>query len=179
MRQTVHKMFWVWEFEKEEKWLNEMAAKGLCLVSIGFCRYDFEECTPGEYNIRLELLDNMPTAAESRKYISFVEDTGAEYLGSVMRWAYFRKKTSDGAFDLFSDNASRISHLNRIMLFLAVIGISNFLIGCSNLCIFFLHLSSANIYGVVNIILSLIILYGWFRLKSKRDRLKKEQQVFE
>ena len=22
---TLHKWFWVWEFEKEERWLNEMA----------------------------------------------------------------------------------------------------------------------------------------------------------
>ena len=41
MRQTIHKLFWAWEFDKEEKWLNEMAARGLCLVSIGFCKYEF------------------------------------------------------------------------------------------------------------------------------------------
>lgn len=26
MRRTVHKWFWVWDFDKEEKWLNIMAA---------------------------------------------------------------------------------------------------------------------------------------------------------
>ncbi len=30
-------MFLVWDFDKEEKWLNEMAAKGLALTSVGFC----------------------------------------------------------------------------------------------------------------------------------------------
>ena len=27
-RKTIRKWFWVWEFEKEENWLNEMAANG-------------------------------------------------------------------------------------------------------------------------------------------------------
>jgi hypothetical protein len=34
-------LFWVWDFDKEEKWLNEMAAKGLSLVSVGFYKYEF------------------------------------------------------------------------------------------------------------------------------------------
>ena len=48
MRQTIHKLFWVWDFDKEEKWLNEMAAKGLSLVSVGFCKYEFSDRVPGD-----------------------------------------------------------------------------------------------------------------------------------
>ena len=86
MRRTIRKLFWVWDFDQEEKWLNEMAAKGLRLVAVGFCRYVFEEGRPGEYHIRLELLENWPTSPEGARYIRFVEETGAEYIGSVMRW---------------------------------------------------------------------------------------------
>ena len=42
MRKTIRKWFWAWDFEKEEKWLNEMAAKGLALVGVGFCKYEFD-----------------------------------------------------------------------------------------------------------------------------------------
>ena len=52
-------IFWAWNFDKEEKWLNEMAAKGLCLISVGLFRYDFEDCEPGEYQIRMQLLKNV------------------------------------------------------------------------------------------------------------------------
>lgn len=69
-----------------------MSEKGLQLVSVGFCKYVFDEGAPGEYDVRLELLENWPMHPESTRYIKFIEDTGAEYLGSVMRWAYFRKK---------------------------------------------------------------------------------------
>ena len=33
MRQVIRKWFWAWEFDKEEAWLNDMAAKGKALVS--------------------------------------------------------------------------------------------------------------------------------------------------
>ena len=82
MRKTVRKWFWVWDFDKEEQWLNEMAAKGLALVGTGFCRYDFEECVPGAYQVRLELLENQLQHAESQQYIRFLEETGVEQAGN-------------------------------------------------------------------------------------------------
>lgn len=50
MRKIIHKAIFAWNFDKEEKWLNEMAAKGLCLISVGFCKYEFEDCEPGEFH---------------------------------------------------------------------------------------------------------------------------------
>ena len=76
MRQTIHKCFFVWDFDKEEQWLNEMAAKGLALVSVGFCKYEFEDCVPGEYRVCLQLLDKLPRHPEMQKYIEFMEETG-------------------------------------------------------------------------------------------------------
>ena len=91
MRRIIKKFFFVWDFDKEEKWLNEMAAKGLALVSTGFCKYEFEDSLPGEYKICLQLLDKMPSHPEIRKYIEFMEETGAEQVGSFTRWVFFRK----------------------------------------------------------------------------------------
>ena len=179
MRKIVHKLFWVWEFEKEEKWLNEMSAKGLCLIAVGFCRYEFEECEPGGYNIRLELLDNLPRSVEGESYLSFVEETGAECVGSYLRWVYFRKKTTDGTFDLFSDNTSRIKYLNRIMNFVLILAALNFFAGCYNLWVFFAYNFSINLYGTVNLVLTLLCIHGWFKLYLMRNKLKKEKQVFE
>ena len=66
MRTTVRKWFWGWDFDKEEAWLNEMAAKGLALVSVGLGRYEFEETEPREYRVAMELLEHLPTHPESR-----------------------------------------------------------------------------------------------------------------
>lgn len=179
MRKTVHKAFAVWNYDKEEKWLNEMAAKGLCLVSVGFCRYDFEECLPGEYTVQMELLKNSPKHPESEKYIKFIEETGAEHIGNFKNWVYFRKKTADGEFKLYSDKRSVIKQLNLIISAIALILISNITIGISNIYFFFTSDFAFNLIGFLNLALALIMLYGCIRLIRKRNQIKKEQQIFE
>lgn len=47
MKQVIRKLFI--NFEKEEKWINNIAAKGLNFIDYSFSRYLFEEGTPGEY----------------------------------------------------------------------------------------------------------------------------------
>ena len=177
MIHTVHKFSWGWNFDKEEKWLNEMAAKGLALRSVGFCRYDFEDCLPGEYKVRLELLQN-GSRAETEKYIGFLEETGVEHIGNVARWAYFRKKTTE-EFDLFSDNASREKYLTRIIRLIGLIGLMNLYIGCYNLFLYFKYDMSGNLLGLINLALALLCVYGVFRLWRKRKILRQEQQIFE
>ena len=179
MRKVIRKCFLAWQFDQEEKWLNEMASKGLGLVAIGFCRYEFEQCTPGEYQYRIELLGHKPTHPESVQYIKFVEDTGAEQIGSYMRWVYFRKKTDNGSFDLFSDNASRIRHLGRIIALLVAVNIFNICVGCYNVFLAIAWDSAANYCGFANLAIGALIFKGIFKLWRRRKQLKKEQQIFE
>ena len=47
---------WVWQWQKEENWINAMAAKGLLLTEVGFCRYEFEEGEPGAYQYCMQML---------------------------------------------------------------------------------------------------------------------------
>ncbi len=180
MRKVIHKVFLAWQAEKEEAWLNEMAAKGLALVAVGYCRYEFEDCTPGEYQYRIELLKFAPAHPESQQYIKFIEDTGAEQVGSYMRWVYFRKKTSDGPFDLFSDLSSRITHLSRIISLL--IGLSIFNAGAAlyNLIIAFSFPSLINgIAGGISIAVEIPLLIGILKLNAQRNKMKKDQKIFE
>ena len=85
MRQVIRKWFWAWEFDKEEQWLNDMAAQGKVLLSVRYATYEFEDSQPGEYAIRLEMLEKFPGSEESQQYIEFVESTGAEFVGKVMK----------------------------------------------------------------------------------------------
>lgn len=183
MRKTIHKFFWIWNFDKEEEWLNEMAKKGFSLVSVGFYRYTFEACLPGEYHICLEMLENFPAHSKSVSYINFLEETGAEYIGSVIHWVYFRRKTIDGEFKLFSDNTSRIKYLNRLLSFLTIIALLEFWIGEINISHSFedgmiIDLGRL-IGGSLCICLGLLFVYGFLRINQKKQRLKKEQQLFD
>lgn len=124
MRHVVYKYFSIGAYEKEEKWLNEMSAKGMQLVDVSFgIRYVFEEGISGEYIYRLELLENLPSNVESIAYLRFLEETGVEHVASYLRWVYLRKKASDGSFEIYSDIDSKIKHYKRICTFANVISI--------------------------------------------------------
>lgn len=179
MRTIIHKCFFIWNFDKEEKWLNEMAAKGLCLVSVGFCKYEFEDCLPGEYRICLQLLDKMPKHPESQKYIDFMEETGAEHVGTFTRWVYFRKKASEGDFELFSDHTSRFKYLTSIVSFIALIVGLNLYIGLYNLFLVFFLDSPFNYVGLLNLAIALFGIPGTIKLWKKRKHMKQEAQLFE
>lgn len=165
-RKTIFKCFWVWDFEKEERWLNEMAMNGLKLVGVGFCRYTFEKCEPGEYTIRLEMHNSDDT------YLSFMEETGAEYIGRMVQWIYFRKKTELGQFDIFSDIDSRIKHLDKIGKMLTAIGILNLGIGIMN------TINSPHC-GWINLLCATLLMYALGRIHGKKEALEQERQLHE
>lgn len=165
-RKTIRKWFWVWDFEKEERWLNVMAQTGWLLDSVGFATYRFVPCTPGEYAVRLEM------HPRDKSYIQFMQDTGAEYIGRMCQWVYFRKKTQDGTFDLFSDLDSRIAHLDRIGKMLALIGVANFLLGITNS----IHVSSI---GWVNLVCATLLMYALGRIHGKKEALEEKRRLTE
>lgn len=179
MRKTVYKWFWAWEFDKEEKWLNEMAAKGLTLVSMHFFKYMFEETDPGEYQIRIELLEKHPTHPESEKYIRFIEETGAEQVSSWIDWVYFRKKTADGPFELFSDNTSRVRMLNRVIGLLTTLLVLCLASGGYNLFLYFLWGNTVSLVGLLPLAVSVLLGIGLWRILKKKKTLAKEQTLFE
>ena len=84
MKKVIHKWFIDWE--KEEAWINKMASQGLALTAIGFFRFEFEECVPGEYQYRCELLDNLPNHPESERYIRFVEKFPMNAAGKILKY---------------------------------------------------------------------------------------------
>ncbi len=170
-RRVIRKWFWVWEFDKEEVWLNEMARRGWILDGVGFCKYTFVESEKGEYAVRLEMLENAPSSVEGQDYIDFVEETGAEYIGNVMKWVYFRQKAVNGEFDLFSDIASRTKHLDKIMRVPAIIGAANLLIGIGNLRFGGL--------GWINIACAALLGYACWQLHKKKEKLQKDRTLHE
>ena len=180
MRQVIRKWFWAWEFDKEEQWLCDMAAQGKTLVSARYITYEFEDSQPGEYAVRLEMLKDAPDSAEGKAYIEFVESTGAEHVGKVMKWVYFRKKTADGPFELHGDNHTRIRHLGGIIRLLLPLAAVNVGCGAYNLCIGVAWGSVVNIVcACVSAAVSGLLFRGIWKLKEKKKQLEKEAQLYE
>ena len=180
MRQVIRKRFWAWEFDKEEQWLNDMAALGKTLVSARYATYEFEDSAPGEYAVRLEMLEHKPDSPEGQEYIVFVESTGAEYVGCVMKWLYFRKKVADGPFELHGDNATRIKHLTGIIRLLKPLGIFNAGCGVYNLYIGIAWGSPVNVVCAgLSAAVAVLLWKGLTKLNEKKKQLEKEAQLFE
>ncbi|MBK5261534.1 MAG: DUF2812 domain-containing protein [Peptostreptococcaceae bacterium] len=114
MKTVIWKAYY--NYEKEEKWLNEMSAKGLALTDYSWCRYVFEEKPNNLYTYRIELLEHFSGHPESQNYIKFLDENGVECVATYMRWAFLRKKTSEGPFDIYSDNESKLAHFKRLNL---------------------------------------------------------------
>ena len=164
---TVYRLFAEWSFDKEEEWINSMAQEGWTLKKVGFCKYEFERTEPGEYITRLALHD------ADEEYMELMRESGAEYVGRVLQWLYFRKKAELGEFELFSDIDSRIAHLNRISCVL--IGLGFAIVAVSFAC----GVNSADIAGRINLLCACVIFYGLGRVHGKKEALERERRIRE
>lgn len=69
MKLVIRKAFF--DFEKEEKFLNDMSANGLALTDYSWCKYVFEDAPKNEYIYRLELLETPFSHPKSQEYIQW------------------------------------------------------------------------------------------------------------
>lgn len=175
---TIKKWFWAWDFDKEEQWLNDMAAKGLAMVDhTGIIGYQFEECAPDEYIYRLELLEDDPQSEKGQEYVAFLEETGAEKIGQYMRWCYFRRKAELGGFDLFSDFDSRMKHISRVQGLVLLVML---LESPQGIHIISAEFGSVQFWGsTVCLCLSILCAIGWLALQRKKMRLARERKISE
>ncbi|MEG0472636.1 MAG: DUF2812 domain-containing protein [Solibacillus sp.] len=117
---------------KEEEWINKMAAQGWHFKRIFLRLYFFEKGEKGEYIYRCDLLNNFGMGKEVQEYIQFVESTGAELVYKKLHWVYFRQHRALGKFELYSDSASKLGYLNRMLVLNGKVGLFNLLLAIVN-----------------------------------------------
>ena len=183
MKKIIRKAFV--DFEKEENWINQMAREGWAMTDYSWCRYAFEDCEPGAYVYRIELLPDLAGHPKSRAYVDFVESTGAKEVARYGRWVYFRKQSGEGGFDLFSDLGSRLAHYRRVYQFWLVLAIAELLIGFSNVSTGLGNLaaghSGANLFmGLPLLLIGLLMLFRLaLPIRRKMALLKRELDIRE
>ncbi|MFF2449457.1 DUF2812 domain-containing protein [Neobacillus sp. NPDC058068] len=111
------------DFEKEAKWLNEMASEGYELVgkSLG---YRFRKSKPNHANIKIDYRI-FKKQADFVDYCTLFEDSGWEHLAGTKSSGtqYFKKVSKDADEDIFSDidsKAGRYKRLSQMYLSLAM-----------------------------------------------------------
>ncbi|KUP26367.1 DUF2812 domain-containing protein [Paenibacillus sp. DMB5] len=183
------------DFEKEEEWLNEMAAKGLALSEYSWARYTFEESGKGEYIYRIEMLKEDPKGPEAAEYLQFMKETGAELVPtgkwlwgtlnySNLRWVIFRRKASEGAFTIYSDIDSKIKHYKRIHSLWMSLAVMELIIGFFNIALMLVNnptaLNRINfVMGLLLIVLALFFISMGRSIRKKITRLQNDQLIRE
>jgi len=185
VRHTTFKFFY--NYEKEERWINSMSAKGMALVDYFWTRYVFEEDEPGKYIYKIEFLDKMGSKnIENIAYVNFLEDLGVECVGIYMHWATLRKEAKDGPFELYTDLNSRIKSCRKISrwwlslaAFEGAIGVYELILAGIQLSIG--HFSLLSIIIFPSVIMAFAILFfslGW-TVRNKLKELIKETNIYE
>ena len=178
------------DFEKEEEWLNKMVAEGLAMTHYTLGRYSFEECAPGEYIYRIELLGRRATHPDKVKYIQFMEESGAEHVDSYLNWVYFRKKAAEGPFNIYTNLESRIAHYQRIirlfflltpLFLLAVLSQGRVIISFveNGYQVNAIHILNFITFGVTIVLIVLMLGRILPRFVKKAKMMKREQNIRE
>ena len=111
---TKYKLFWAYEHEEEEEWLNNLSAKGWHYIGEPKAlKYIFAKNPEKKYIYRL---DYDPDDKQGKKMAHFYSEMGWENIGKLFNgWYYFRKETKEGEnHQLYSDTASKIELYKRI-----------------------------------------------------------------
>lgn len=184
-KKTEYRLNFIWDYDKEEKWLNEMAKEGWRLDKYFFVRYDFVSCEPGEYEYKIQLLDEVANSVKNRDYLDFLRDMGISVVSKWFRWIYLEKKADGEPFDIFSDRNSRLKHIKSVLTLIKSVGGMNAFIGITNVLLGIINSLNGNSYGainfigVLNVLIAVLSYYGAKRLKAISDNLELTGEVEE
>lgn len=169
------KFFNIFQFDLEEKFLNEMHRKGYAFTRIsGLNMYNFEPTSPQTVTYKLEYKSEVD---DQDAYIQLMRDYGWEYVGTYFQYFYFRQVGKQDVIPFYTNKESKLNHLNRILLgrFVPILLFS--------IILFFMDLSydpdsftinylSMATQGIVSFILALYVIlfatlgYHYFRLRK-------------
>ncbi|WP_026700784.1 DUF2812 domain-containing protein [Salibacterium aidingense] len=102
------------DYDKEEKWLREMANKGWQLENTSF-GYKFRETTPEDTVIKIDYR-TFKKQDDFMEYRTLFEDSGWEHMLGTKHSGtqYFKKKDNNSDNDIFSDQKSKAGKYKRL-----------------------------------------------------------------
>jgi len=175
MSERKHVVCWYfpWNDDKEERWLERMAASGWHLVTVGFI-YVFECGAPAQIRYQIDYPPQQPDLDE---YLRLCRDAGWEWVGSYFGSQYFRT-TSPEVPEIYTDKASRVAKYRRLFAISLLLAITTVAANMSSL----LDTSSGShahlmIIGTVRWVVIVIIclwVYILTRLAMHIRRLKRK-----
>lgn len=105
---NVWRIFTVADYEREERWLNEMAEAGWNFVRKQGCRFVFRRGRPGEYRYRIDLVERNADDFVREEYFNFLTECGNRIVCDRKDFIYLQRPTSQGPFEGSDDNYTRL-----------------------------------------------------------------------
>lgn len=100
--------------DKEENWLNEMAAQGWVLCGKS-SKYIFQKAAPDNEMIKIDYR-NFKSKEDFQNYIALFQDSGWEHIAGNKSSGkqYFKKVDETAEDDIFSDSASKAERYKKM-----------------------------------------------------------------
>jgi uncharacterized membrane protein len=122
-RKTVIRLYWAWNDDREERWLNQMAREGWRLTAPRGVFYRFEKGEPADIVYRLDF--QILRRSDRKEYLELFRDAGWEHAGDFSNWHYFRIMAGGGSPpEIHTDPASRIAMFRRLLGLLVVVSVA-------------------------------------------------------
>ena len=103
---------WFVDYDKEEKWLNEMSQNGWCLWHTNGYIYRFKECERGEYIFQIDYDEDYVNKG-SEDYVKFRTSCGDIFVHEWDEKIYWKRRSIDGAFENGDNVASKLRLANK------------------------------------------------------------------
>ena len=172
-----NRLFFFWNYDREEEWLNRMSEDGYELEDVFLWRYRFRRGDGQKMRYKLEFLSHDPRDEKGRDYLDFLADAGIETVCTFGRWAYLRRPAEDGDFELYSDISSKIGYFKRLFCFLLPVALVNLVLGLINILAFAGW--DNRLSGGLCLFVFLLFCWGMRRTAGAIWRLNKEKKINE
>ncbi|SFB09715.1 MULTISPECIES: DUF2812 domain-containing protein [unclassified Bacillus (in: firmicutes)] len=163
----VFKIFFAWQDNKEEEWLNDMAVQGWGLKKYALY-YEFEKIEPTNYVYKLDFKAGNHDMDE---YKAIFEDAGWEHVAQYGGWHYFRTVGVQMASpDIYSDSESKIQKYKSLNKSLVLGLISLFFL--TGGFFFDLHSRFSDFSKVAMAAFMMTVVFGIWKVNQKIRTLK-------
>ena len=107
---------WFVDFDKEEKWLNDMSRKGWAFWHTNGVIYRFKKCEPGEFIYQIDF-DEEKSKNGVGDYVAFRTSCGDQFVHQWKRKIYWRRETASGPFEAENNVAAKLRLTNKAFNF--------------------------------------------------------------
>lgn len=103
---------WFVDFDKEEKWINEMSGKGWAFWHTNGVIYKFKSCEPATYIYQIDF-DEQKSRNGVGDYVMFRTQCGDRLVHQWKRKIYWTREAASGPFEAENNVAAKLRLTNK------------------------------------------------------------------